>query len=66
MLNISVPACATGSGRIVIYTSAGIEVFTTDFVSEHETIDVANWNSDVYIVQITDAEGNVWTEKFVK
>lgn len=66
VLNISVPACATGSGRIVIYTSAGIEVFTTDFVSEHETIDVANWNSDVYIVQITDAEGNVWTEKFVK
>ena len=66
VLNISVPACAVGSGKIVIYTAAGIEVFANNFVSELETIDVANWNSDIYIVQITDADGNLWTGKFVK
>ena len=66
VLNISVPSCAVGSGKIVIYTAAGIEVFADNFVSELETIDVANWNSDIYIVQITDADGNLWTGKFVK
>ncbi|MBR4620151.1 MAG: T9SS type A sorting domain-containing protein [Salinivirgaceae bacterium] len=66
VLNISVPVCATGYGHIAIYTSEGIEVFSTDFVPELETIDVANWSNDIYIVQISDAEGNVWTGKFVK
>lgn len=66
VLNISVPACAVGSGKIVIYTASGFEVFSSNFISELETIDVANWNSDVYIVQITDADGNLWTGKFVK
>ena len=66
VLNISVPSCAVGSGKIVIYTASGFEVFASNFISELETIDVANWNSDVYIVQITDSDGNVWTGKFVK
>lgn len=66
VLNISVPPCAAGSGKIVIYTAAGIEVFSSNFISELETIDVATWNNDIYIVQITDADGNLWTGKFVK
>ena len=66
VLNISVPACAAGLGRIAIYTSAGIEVVSTDFVSELESFDVSNWSNGVYMVWITDAEGNVWTGKFVK
>ena len=66
VLNISVPSCAAGSGKIVIYTAAGIEVFSSNFISELETIDVATWNNDIYIVQITDADGNLWTGKFVK
>ena len=66
VLNISVPACAAGLGRIAIYTSAGVEVVSTDFVSELESFDVSNWSNGVYMVWITDAEGNVWTGKFVK
>lgn len=66
VLNISVPACATGLGRIAIYTSAGVEVVSTDFVSELESFDVSNWSNGVYMVWVTDAEGNVWTGKFVK
>lgn len=66
VLNISVPACATGLGRIAIYTSAGVEVISTDFVSELESFDVSNWSNGVYMVWVTDAEGNVWTGKFVK
>ena len=66
VLNISVPSCAVGEGKIVIYTAAGIEVFSANFVSELETIDVSTWNNDIYIVQITDADGNLWTGKFVK
>ena len=66
VLNISVPACATGAGRIAIYTSAGVEVIATDFVSEPESFDVSRWNSGVYMVRVTDADGNVWTGKFVK
>jgi hypothetical protein len=66
VLNISVPACAAGLGRIVIYTSASVEVVSTDFVSELESFDVSNWSNGVYMVWVTDAEGNVWTGKFVK
>lgn len=66
VLNISVPACATGVGRIAIYTSAGVEVVSTDFVSELESFDVSRWNSGVYMVWVTDVDGNVWTGKFVK
>ncbi|MBO7478464.1 MAG: T9SS type A sorting domain-containing protein [Salinivirgaceae bacterium] len=66
VLNISVPACAAGLGRIAIYTSAGVEVVSTDFVSELESFDVSNWSNGVYMVWITDVEGNVWTGKFVK
>lgn len=66
VLNISVPACATGLGRIAIYTSAGVEVISTAFVSELESFDVSNWSNGVYMVWVTDAEGNVWKGKFVK
>ncbi|MBO7495156.1 MAG: T9SS type A sorting domain-containing protein [Salinivirgaceae bacterium] len=66
VLNISVPACATGLGRIAIYTSAGVEVVSTDFVSELESFDVSNWENGVYLVQVIDAEGNIWNGKFVK
>ena len=66
VLNIRVPVCATGSGRIAIYTSAGVEVVSTNFVSELESFDVSNWSNGVYMVWITDADGNVWTGKFVK
>ena len=66
VLNISVPACAAGLGRIAIYTAAGVEVISTDFVSELESFDVSYWSNGVYMVWITDAEGNVWTGKFVK
>ena len=66
VLNISVPACATGVGRIAIYTSAGISVLTTDFVSEIESFDISSWESGIYLVQITDADGNVWSGKFLK
>ena len=66
VLNISVPACATGLGSIAIYTSTGVEVVSTDIVSEFESFDVSNWSNGVYMVWITDAEGNVWNGKFVK
>ncbi|MBO7594485.1 MAG: T9SS type A sorting domain-containing protein [Salinivirgaceae bacterium] len=66
VLNISVPACAAGLGRIAIYTAAGVEVVSTDFVSELESFDISNWSNGVYMVWVTDAEGNVWTGKFVK
>ena len=66
VLNISVPACAAGLGRIAIYTTAGVEVVSTDFVSEHESFDVSNWNNGVYMVKIIDADGNIWNGKFVK
>ena len=66
MLNISVQACAAGKGKISVYTSYGIEVFSNDFVSEFESIDISNWNSGVYMVVVTDSDGNTWTEKFVK
>lgn len=66
VLNIIVPACATGAGRITIYTSSGAEVIATDFISELESFDVSGWNNGVYMVQITDADGNVWNGKFVK
>ena len=66
VLNISVPACAAGLGKVAVFTSAGIEVFSSNYVSEFESIDVANWNSGVYMVQITDADGNIWSGKFLK
>ena len=66
VLNISVQACAAGKGKISVYTSYGIEVFSNDFVSEFESIDISNWNSGVYMVVVTDSDGNTWTEKFVK
>ncbi len=66
VLNISIPACAVGPGKVAIYTLAGIEIFSTDFISEFESIDVSNWNRGIYVIQITDADGNVRTKKFVK
>ena len=66
VLNISVPTCAVGPGKVAIYTLAGIEIFSTDFISEFESIDVSNWNRGIYVIQITDADGNVRTKKFVK
>lgn len=66
MLNISIPTCATGTGRIAIFTTAGIEVFSSDFVSEFESLDISNWNNGIYLLQITDSDGNVWNGKFLK
>lgn len=66
VLNINVPTCAVGLGKVAVYTSAGIEVFSSNFVSEFECIDISGWNSGVYMVQITDSDGNIWTDKFVK
>lgn len=66
VLNISIPVCSTGIGRIAIYTTSGIEMISTDLVSEFESFDISNWESGVYLVQIIDAEGNIWNGKFLK
>jgi|GEM_PF-2013562 len=65
-VSISVPACAAGLGKIAIYTSAGVEVFAANSLSESETIDISTWSGGVYMVQIIDADGNLWSGKFVK
>lgn len=66
VINICTPACATGIGRISIFTASGIEMVSTDLVSEFESFDISNWSSGIYMVQVVDAEGNVWNGKFMK
>lgn len=66
VVNINIPSCSAGLAKITIYTSAGIEVFTSNSAVELETIDISTWNGGVYMVQVIDAEGNTWSGKFVK
>jgi hypothetical protein len=52
--------------KIAVYTISGQLILSKDMNTQLESIDVSNWASGNYILQITEANGHKMTSKIVK